>query len=375
MKGVRIWATGAVILALAASTAWAGPTCIEAYGEGVILKGDLPSARMEAVSRAKLSAVEQVAGVEVKSRTIVENSLLLDDVIISQMNGVISSCKILSEQREDSLVRVLVNACVEPVNARTAVSALARNTSISVFLPSRRLASSGKRVFDDENILSHAVIGALADQGFTVRDIAESHALNLKDIEKALGGEGQLALRNLMYKHLSNTILIGTVESTLSVNKGEDAGYGITTPFNSVTARLNYRLMARDSGGKMAVLASGTEQARGIAPHPDDALAEALKNLAEHFTPQILDKIQTHLSEISSKVIVNVEGVREPAEMFVLREQIQKISWVANVEDAGVLGEFRVTFPENPLYLASGLSRQGFGIISYDRGRIKARKP
>ncbi len=375
MKAAGIGVTGAAMLLLAASTACARPTCIEVQGEGAVIGGDLPSARTEAVNRAKLSAVEQVAGVEVKSRTIVQDSALLDDVISTQMRGVISSYKILSEQREGDLLRARVNACVEPVNARTAVSALALNTSISVFLPSRRLAASGKGAFDDENILSQAVIGKLADQGFTVRDIAESHALKLKDIENALGGGGQPALRNLIYKHLTNTILIGKIEPTLSVNKGEDAGYGVTMPFNSVTVRLAYRLMARDSGGKMAVLAAGTDQARGMAPHPDDAYAEALRNLAEHFTPLILNKVHTRLRELADKVTVTVEGVKEPAEMFALREQIQKIAWVADVEDAGVMGEFRVTFPENPLYLASGLSRTGFKIVTYSRERIRVRKP
>ncbi|HEX9079473.1 MAG TPA: hypothetical protein VF795_07780, partial [Desulfuromonadaceae bacterium] len=222
---------------------------------------------------------------------------------------------------------------------------------------------------------SQAVIGKLADQGFTVRDIAESHALKLKDIDNALAGGGQPALRKLIYRHLTNTILIGKIEPTLSVNRGEDAGYGVAMPFNSVTVRLTYRLMARDSSGKMAVLAAGTDQARGLAPNPNDAHAEALRNLAEHFTPLILNKISTRLRELADKVTVTVEGVKEPAEMFALREQIQKITWVSDVADAGVMGEFRVTFPENPLYLASGLSRAGFRIVSYSRERIRVRRP
>jgi hypothetical protein len=363
------------MLLLAVPAAFAKPTCIEARGEGAVIGVDVPSARTEAVNRAKLSAVEQVAGVEVKSRTIVQDSALLDDVVTTQMRGMISSYKLLSEQREGDAVTVRISACVEQSSARTAVTALARNTSISVFIPSRRLSKKGAGEFDDENILSQAVMGKLVEGGFTVRDIAESHSLKMKEMESALIGGNQPALRRLIYKHLTNTILIGKIESTVSVSKEEDAGYGVTTPFNNVTVRLAYRLMGWDTSGKMAVLAAGTEEARGLARNTDDAHAEALKNLAERFAPLILYKIHARLQELADRVTVTVEGVKEPAEVFAMRDLLQKIAWVTNVEDTGVMGEFHVTFPENPIYLASGLSRKGFKIISYERERIRVRKP
>lgn len=364
--------TAFLIVFATTAVALAKSVCVEVSGESSIVGGDLPSARVEAVNRAKFAAVEQVAGVDVTSTTLVEDSALLDDVITSRTRGVVSSYRIISESQSGESARALLNVCVEPVNARSAMSALALNSAVSVYLPARRLNRGDNGGYDDENILAQAVIGRLAESGYTVRDLAESHALKLKEIDTALKGGDQSSLRNLVYRYLANSILIGKIEPSLSASKGSDAGYGIAMPFNSVTARLSYRLMAKDASGKLAVLSAGSEEARGLGPNQEDAYAEALKNLSEKFVPLILEKIQARLSELGGTTVVQVEGVRTPAETFALREQIQKVTWVSKVEERG-LGEFAVSYPENPIYLANGLSQKGFKIISYTSEIIRIR--
>jgi len=131
--------------------------------------------------------------------------------------------------------------------------------------------------------------------------------------------------------------------------------------------------MTRDNNGKMVVLSAGSEEAKGMAPSQDDAYAEALKNLSEKFVPIIIDKIHSRLNDIASKVTIEVEGVKDPAETFDLRDQIQKVTWVSKVEEKGI-GEFLVSYPENPIYLANGLSQKGFRIVSYTRELIKIRR-
>ncbi len=364
--------TAFLIVFATTAVALAKSVCVEVSGESSIVGGDLPSARVEAVNRAKFAAVEQVAGVDVTSTTLVEDSALLDDVITSRTRGVVSSYRIISESQSGESARALLNVCVEPVNARSAMSALALNSAVSVYLPARRVNRGDNGGYDDENILAQAVIGRLAESGYTVRDLAESHALKLKEIDTALKGGDQSSLRNLVYRYLANSTLIGKIEPSLSASKGSDAGYGIAMPFNSVTARLSYRLMAKDASGKLAVLSAGSEEARGLGPNQEDAYAEALKNLSEKFVPLILEKIQARLSELGGTTVVQVEGVRTPAETFALREQIQKVTWVSKVEERG-LGEFAVSYPENPIYLANGLSQKGFKIISYTSEIIRIR--
>lgn len=355
------------------SVSFAKPVCVDVSGESAVTAGDVPSAKVEAVNRAKFAAVEQVAGVDVKSRTVVEDSALLYDMITTQTRGVVSSFRVGKENLEGDSVKVTVNVCVEPVNAKTAISALALNTAISVYLPAKKLDANDKSPFDDENILAQTIIGKLAEGGFSVRDLAESHALKLKEIDAALKGGDQTSVRSLTYRYLTNSVLIGKIVPTLSMSKGDDAGYGIKMPFNSVTARLSYRLMTKDISGKMVVLLAGNEEARGQAPNNEDAYAQALKNLADAFVPVIMEKIHSRLNEIASKVLVTVEGVKDPAETFALKDELQKVTWVTNVEEKGI-GEFLVSFPENPIYLANGISQKGFKILSYKRETIRIKR-
>lgn len=371
--GFRALITASILTTALVSTSLAKPVCVEVSGESAVVGGDIPSAKVEAVNRAKFSAVEQVAGVDIKSKTVVEDSALLDDMITTQTRGAVSSYKILRESLDGDSAKALVNVCVEPLSAKSAMSALALNTAISVYLPAKKLVRYDNLEYDDENILAQAVIGKLAEGGFSVRDLAETHSLKLRDIDMALKGGDQTSVRSLVYRYLTNSVLMGKIEPTLSMRKGSDAGYGISMPFNSVTARLSYRLMTRDNNGKMVVLSAGSEEAKGMAPSQDDAYAEALKNLSEKFVPIIIDKIHSRLNEIASKVTIEVEGVKDPAETFDLRDQIQKVTWVAKVEEKGI-GEFLVSYPENPIYLANGLSQKGFRIVSYTKELIKIRR-
>lgn len=352
----------------------AKPLCVESEGEGVIVRGDLPSARIEAINRAKWAAVEQVAGVEVNSRTIVQDSALLDDIITTRTRGVVTSHRLLKEQKNVDSVTVRVAACIEPAQARDAVSPLALNSAVAVFVPARQLASNSKQVrYDDSTSFSEALNSALIQKGFAVRDLAAGPAIKAAEMDRALKDGNFLALRSLAYRYQTNTILIGRIEPTISTSRGEDVGYGISMPFTTVTVRLNYRLLTRDGGGQLAILAAGSEEATGLAPTPADAQAAALKNLADLAVPVIMAKVEQRIKELAAKVRVTVEGVNSPEESFAVRDTLQRITWVAGVEDLG-LGQFRVSFPENPLYLTNSLTQRGFKLVSYTKDAIRVRR-
>lgn len=359
----------------AAVPAFAKPVCVETEGEGVLIRGDRASAKMEALSRAKWSAVEQVAGVELKSRTVVADSVLLEDMISSQARGVVTSLQLINEHQGSDSFRVRVKACVEPSLARETVAPLALHSTVAVFVASRKL-SGGKATtgYDDSGPFTEAINNALVQRGFTVKDLAEgSGSLRAADLERVMKSDNFLALRSQAYRYNSNTILIGRIEPTLSTSKGDDIGYGINMPFNKVTVRLSYRLLTRDAKGSLTMLAAGTDEAVGLAPHAEDARNSALKKLAEHAVPVLMDKINLRMKELARKVTVTVADIKTPEETFAARDQLQQITWVSDVEDEGI-GRFRVTFPENPLYLANGLTQKGYRIISFSQDAIKVRR-
>jgi len=370
---MRCLALLVMVLSVVATPALAKPVCVETDGEAALVRGDLPSAKTEAISRAKWSAVEQVAGVELKSRTLVADAVLLEDLISTQARGVVTSLQVINEQQGRDSVRVRIKACVEPAQAREAVSPLALHSTVAVFVPARHLGGKGA-AYDDSNAFSEAVNNALIQRGFTVKDLAGgSGSLRAADLERAMKNDSFLSLRSLAYRYKSNTILIGRIEPTLSTSKGDDVGYGISMPFNKATVRLTYRLLTRDGKGSLIMLAAGSDEAVGLAPHAEDARNTALKNLAERTVPVLMDKINLRMKELAHKVSITIAGINTPEETFAARDQLQQITWVSDIEDEGI-GRFRVTFPENPLYLANGLTQKGFRIISFSQDAIKVRQ-
>lgn len=373
--------------------AFAKGTCLESEGEALIVQNDVSAAKTEAIARAKWSAIEQSVGVEVKAQSVVQNMALVDDAVSKEIRGLVTGFKVLREKKNADTYYVKINACVEPVNAREALSSLALNNSIAVFLPankprtvresessyrSRHSQSTHSALetadeHDETNILSESVIGKLAEQGFTVVDVAPAHAVDAAEIERAMKSGNFMTLRSLMYKFLSNMLLVGKVEYAISTRKGSDVGYGISMPFHNVTVRLTYRIVTRDKSGKMIILAAGTEEAKGMAGSVEDATAKGLSALAEKFSPQVLEKVSKYIKGISRKVQVKIDGVSDMSANFSIKETLQNIAWVTNVEEKG-LGDFIVSYPENTVYLANSLTQKGnFHISSFTPYSIKLR--
>lgn len=390
--------------------------CIDAEGEAVIVNNDIPSSKTEAIARAKWSAIEQAVGVEVKAQSVVQNMTLVDDAISKQVRGVISNFKELAKETRKDTFWVRINACVEPFKARDAVSSLALNNSIAVFIPAKkpkvvkemeeihktpygkteRSGLATKDEYDETNILSENLIGRLTEQGYTVIDVAPTHALETQEIENAVKSGNFMTVRSLMYKFLSNILLIGKIDYTISTRKGQDIGYGISMPFNNVTVRLTYRIVTRDNTGKTIILTAGTEEGKGMAMNVEDAAAGGLKDLSTKLIPVVMDKVGQYIKGIAKKVEVTVKGVTDINSHLAVKDILQNIAWVTNVEEktktviktekvsettmisepmaVGGFGEFVVSYPENTIYLANSISQKGnFQIVNFSPYSITIR--
>lgn len=353
------------LLCLTTPDALAQAKCINADGEAAIINNDKPSAKMEAVARAKWTAIEQVAGTEVKAGSFVQNFTLVEDVIKTKAGGMVKSYKVLGEGVKDNVLNVKINACVEPSQARDAVSQLGLNNSIALFIPARKPGRHGDE-FEENNILSETLIGKLTEQGYTVVDVAPTHAVDAKEIERAVRSGSTLSLRSMMYKFLSNLIIIGKVDYTISTKKGEDIGYGLSMPFNNVTVRLNYRILSKNNKtGTMEILTTGVEQAKGLANNVEDATAQAMKELAQDLTPIMLDKVGQYIQGNTKKIAVQVKGVDDVDKVLEVKQILQSIVWVSAVEEKQ-MGDFVVSYPENTLYLANSIKQKGnFKIVNF----------
>lgn len=340
-------------------TSHAKPVCLDSDGEALVVNGDRPAARVEAVARAKWAAIEQSAGVSVKAETVVQNFALIDDAVIKQIKGVVSGHKILSETVENDICKIKINACIEPSTVGEALSSLSLNNSIAVFIPAYRPSAGYKgNLLEETNILSETLIGKIAEQGYIVVDVTPTGGADVALVDKAMKSGNFTSLRSKMYKSLSNLLLIGKADYTVSTKKGEDVGYGISMPFQKVTVRMTYRLVTREPSGKMIILAAGAEAAEGLANSTEDAAAIGLKSLAEKLAPTVIEKVSQYVKGVSRRIVVNVQGINDISTSFSVKEVLQGISWVASVEEKG-LGEFVVSYPENSIYLANSLEQKG----------------
>lgn len=340
--------------------------CVQAEGEAAIVGKDIPSAKTEAVARAKWAAIEQTVGTEVKAGSIVQDFTLVDEIIKTQVSGVVRSYQVLSQEDRPDSVLVRIKACVEPKKAQEAVSTLSLNSAVAVFIPAKKPSVKETSEYEETNILSETLIGKLTDQGYRVVDVAPTRAADAAEIEQAAKSGNTLAVRSLMYKFLSNVIIIGKIDYAISSKKGEDIGYGISMPFNSVTVRITYRIVARNGKtGNTDILTAGTEQARGMAASVEDAAAEGLKNLAKKLTPLILDKVASFIQGNVKKIAIRINGVSDLDTNQEIKGMLQQIVWVTAVEERR-MGEFVVSYPENPLYLANSLRQKGrFKVIDF----------
>jgi hypothetical protein len=352
------------LIVLPTSEALSQIKCVDAEGEAIIVNNDIPSAKAEAIARAKWSAVEQVVGVEVKAQSVVQNMALVDDAVSKNIRGFVAGYKLLQQENRKDTMWVRINACIEPTKAKDAISSLALNNSVVVFIPAKKPGGI-REEYEETNILSENLIGRLTEQGYTVVDVAPTHTLEAKEVENAIKSGNFLTLRSLVYKFLSNILLIGKIDYAISTKKGESIGYGISMPFNNVTVRLTYRIIARDNTGKMVILTAGTEEGKGLAAGVEDAVASGMKELSQKMTPVILEKVSRYIKGVAKKVQVKVTGVSDMSTNFEVKEILQNIAWVTNVEDKG-LGEFIVSYPENSVYLANSIGQKGnFKIIDF----------
>jgi hypothetical protein len=365
MKNIYFLLCLAIGLGLGTSEAVSAEKCVNAEAEAAIVNNDIPSAKVEAIARAKWSAIEQVVGTEIKAQSFVQNFTLVEDVIKTKAGGVVKSFKVIKQENRQESVNVMINACIEPSSAKEAVSSLALNNSIAIFIPARKPGRSGDE-FEETNILSETLIGKITEQNYTVVDVAPTGTIDAREIESAMKSGSTLTVRSMMYKFLSNLIIIGKVDYTISTKKGENIGYGLAMPFNNVTARLTYRIIAKNNKtGNMEILTAGTEQAKGLANNVEDATAEAMKELAQNLAPTILDKIATYIKGNTKKVTVRITGVTDVDTVLEVKGLLQSIVWVSEVEEKQ-MGDFIVSYPENTLYLANSIKQKGnFKVVNF----------
>ena len=175
-----------------------------------------------------------------------------------------------------------------------------------------------------------------------------------------------MVVRSMLYRYLSNVVIVGKIDYTISTKKGEDIGYGLSMPFNNVTVRLTYRMLAKNSKtGNMEILTADAVSGKGLANNVEDAAAKGMEDLVERLSPKVLDKAFKYIQGNVKRVRIKVNGVRDMNTNIEVKGFLQNTVWVTDVAEQE-MGEFTVGYPENALYLANSLRQKGnFDLVNF----------
>jgi len=341
------------------AVSFAAPITVTAIGEADIINGDKTSAKMQAVARAKWAAMEEASGVRVKSETIVQNAMLVDEAIKNEVTGVIQNYSVTGEEEDGQIYRVMISATIIPEKAKDAVGFLSKNTSISVMIP---VVFPDKHI-EETNILTETVINELTMQQMEVIDIVSADGTNVNELDQAMRTNNYMAMRNIASKHLSGTILVGKVETTATATEGSDVGYGVSLPFNVVTGRLTYRLLTQQ-GPSVKILSSGFLAARGMGATLDDATNQMMENMNREVSQKLVSIVMEKLKGENSKSIsVQIAGKPSLSDMMELKQMLTYTAWVLEVKERGT-DMLAVQYPEKSLYLATAInSKPNFKVV------------
>lgn len=341
-----------LFLFLPLMTMAAGNKTVEAFGEAEITGNDISAAKIQALARAKWSAMEKAAGVQVKVESLVQNAVLVDEAIKSEVKGVIKNYSVLDEGKDGSVYWNKIKATIAPAKAVKAMSLVSKNTSVAVMIP---VVFPDGRV-EETTSLTENIINELINKELEVTDLAASQdSVSVKEIDSAMKRNDFLVMRNLAYKHLSGMILIGKVDTTATAREGKNVGYGVSLPFNIVTGRLTYRLIG-DKNGRKVILSSGFVSGRGQGATIEDATYRMMDNLNKNVSSKLIGLVIEKVKGVNSKPIeVILAGNADVNKLMELKQMLQYISWVLDTKALGT-DRIMVTYPEKTLYLVTALN-------------------
>lgn len=176
-----------------------GGTGTEILAEGAAAVTTTPDiARDQALKDALRKAVEQGVGTYVNSETRVQNFQLLSDRIYSQSSGYVSSYRIISENQEAGLYRVVIRAKVKLDRIEDDLEAIgilvAEQGRPRLMVVVKELAAGAAPRLDRE-LVETAIVAAFQTKGFPVVDQATvEQNLTRDQLRSILSGDNQAAL-------------------------------------------------------------------------------------------------------------------------------------------------------------------------------------
>lgn len=313
MKRIVLTIFSFVLLFTFLQTAYANETekTVKVVGEGVIFNNDEALAEEKAVESALRTAVEQVVGVFVKSDTLVQNYVTIDDRILSQSKGYVKTYRKLSSKKEDGVIIVEVEATVLAAKLKGSLdelqAALAKKDypRLMLFISEQNVGDTSFSSWwgNTTSVISmgqveNSLIELLAPKGFKFVDPQVlAGKVQMKDAYQVVsGGISTQGAREIANLTNAEVIVVGTAVAT-------DAGTIMGTKMHSGQADITLKVINSDNGEILfTATAHGTDQHVVAQTAGKGALINATKKIADQITKKITEKWLQSTSTISIDV-------------------------------------------------------------------------
>jgi len=274
------------------------PVTVDAEGVASIVKGRKDAAREAALNNAFRRAVEQVVGVMVDSKTVVENSELLNDRIFSRSTGFVKTYKMTGESCEADTCRVSISATVSKVRLEKGlddVGLLSKQLGkprIAVIMTEQNVGNDGP----SGSLEASSVSAGIAES--VIHSVFEGKGYNLVDRETLVAiasreGKTTASGANISTEAALQVAAGGGAEVVIIGRAIAKAGASSISGTNMKTsqATVTARVVDADTGQLVA-----SYSAKNTVAHvnPTAGGSEAIKNaaqeLADNLNRQIVDK-------------------------------------------------------------------------------------
>ncbi len=355
-------------------------------GEGVIFNKDQVTAKEKAIDTALRRAVEQAVGTFVKSSTLVENYVTVEDKILAQSKGFVKEWKILSEKVEDNVMVVKIEAAVASSKLKKSLDAIQWVMAQKEY-PRLMLMIAEQNIGDQSysywwgntasSVSMSQVENALTDElgkaGFTIIDPQVlSGKIKQKDVYKVTAaGVKDDAAREIANLTDAQVVVVGTAIATNAgpVMEGSKLISG--------QADISVKMINVDNG---EVLVTGTTHSAEAHISAITAGNKALTKAAKKLSKEMLAKLVDKWSATAGTVTIELTGLDSYQTLLKFKQALkEKVSGVKGVNERKMTGEsaqFDVYLSGKASYLASELSGKNFKdfslkILEVTQNRIK----
>lgn len=203
-----------LVVALVFFSASVASAAVQARGMASLQGASEADARTSALNDAMRKAVEQAIGAMLTSETLVENYVVIQDKILTKVQGYVKNYKILSEGRSGTDYEVVIDAEVEEMALADDVAALAHvlprmnYPTMVVTVAQKAMTSEMGSVQLDVGAAEQTVVQILSEKGFRIAEPSALEAERLRQVALAAQtNAGSLAQAREAASHLAQLMV------------------------------------------------------------------------------------------------------------------------------------------------------------------------